>query len=110
MAEETAGSAPPNKLQHMVVIAGRNMKDQILSAMSEKGCHVINVFYGKGSAGADTFMDALGLVLEENKILITCLILNTKAEVIFDMLQKDFDFNKPNTGIAYVIPVEKLLY
>jgi len=110
MDEETGGRAPPNKLQYMVVIAGRNMKEQILSAMSEKGCHVINVFYGKGAVSADALMDAMGLVLEENKILITCLILNTKAEIIFDMLQKDFDFNKPNTGIAYLIPVEKLLY
>ena len=105
MAEET-----PNKLQYMVVIAGRNMKEQILSAMSEKGCHVINVFYGKGAVNADTIMDAMGLAVEENKILITCLIINTKAEIIFEMLQKDFNFNNPNTGIAYVIPVEKLLY
>jgi len=100
----------PNKLQYMVVITGRNMKEQLLNAMSEKGCHVINVFYGKGAVSADALHDALGLVLEENKILITCLILNTKAEVIFDMLISEFDFNNPNTGIAYVIPVEKLLY
>jgi len=98
------------KLMNMVVIAGRNQKEAILSAMSEKGCHVINVLYGKGCADADFVMDALGLVHEENKILITCLILNNKAEVILDMLVSEFEFNKPNTGVAYTIPVEKLLY
>jgi len=108
MADDSG--TPPNKLQYMVVIAGRGMKEQILSAMSEKGCHVINVFYGKGAGNADALIDAFGLSIEENKILITCLILNTKAEIIFDMLISDFNFNKPNTGIAYVIPVEKLLY
>ncbi|MCL2196661.1 MAG: hypothetical protein FWB77_03510 [Treponema sp.] len=98
------------KLMNMVVIAGRNQKEAILSAMSEKGCHVINVLYGVGCADSDFVKDALGLVHEENKILITCLILNNKAEVILDMLVSEFEFNKPNTGIAYTIPVEKLLY
>jgi len=100
----------PIKLMYMVVIAGRDQKDHILTAMSEKGCHVINVVYGKGSAKAGFLADALGLVPEENKILITCLILNTKAEPIFEMLEADFKFDKSNTGIAYTIPVEKLLY
>lgn len=98
------------KLMYMVVIARRNLKDQILSAMSEKGCHVINIVYGKGSVQAGYLADALGLVPEENKILITCLILNTKAESVFDMLTADFEFNNPNTGIAYTIPVDNLLY
>jgi len=97
-------------LQYMVVIAGRNQKDQLLTAITEKGCHIINVFYGKGAAKAGYLMDALGLVVEENKILITGLLLNTKADIIFDMLINEFNFNEPNTGIAYVIPVEKLLY
>ena len=105
MANET-----PIKLMYMVVIAERNLKDQILSAMSEKGCHVINIVYGSGSVKAGYLADALGLVPEEHKILITCLILNTKAEVVFEMLTADFNFNNPNTGIAYTIPVENLLY
>ncbi|MDR0503451.1 MAG: hypothetical protein LBH16_09050 [Treponema sp.] len=100
----------PNKLEHMAVIAGRNLKDQLLTAMNEKGCHVINVFYGKGAAKASYILDAFGLVPEENKILITCLILNTKAQAVFDMLISEFKFNEPNTGIAYLIPVDNLLY
>ena len=100
----------PNKLMHMVIITGRNLKEQLLKAMSNKGCHVINIVYGKGSVKAGFLMDALGLVPEENKILITCLILNTKAEAIFEMLTTDFNFNNPNTGIAYTTPVENLLY
>ena len=100
----------PIKLMYMVIIAERNLKDQLLSAMSEKGCHVINVVYGKGVVKAGYLADALGLVPEEQKILITCLILNTKAEDVFEMLAADFNFNDPNTGIAFTIPVENLLY
>jgi len=99
-----------NTLEHMVIIAGRNRKDELLAAMTEKGCHVINIFYGKGAAKAGYLLDALGLVQEEQKILITCLILNTKAKAVFDMLISEFNFNEPNTGIAYLIPVENLLY
>jgi len=98
------------KLQYMVIIAGRNLKDRLLTAMSEKKCHVINIIFGRGAVDADFLMDALGLAAEENKILVTCLLLNNKADEVFKMLTDDFDFDKPNTGIAFVVPVENLLY
>jgi len=98
------------KLQYMVIIAGRNLKDRLLTAMSEKKCHVINIIYGKGAVNAGFLMDALGLTHEENKILVTCLLLNNKADDVFKMLTDEFQFDKPNTGIAFVVPVENLLY
>ena len=95
---------------HMAIIAGRNQKDHLLTGLSEKGGHVINIFYGKGSIKTNVLMDTLGLVHEESKVLITCLVSETEADAIFDMLAADFHFDKPNTGIAYVIPVEELSY
>ena len=98
------------KLQYMVVIAERSQKDKLLTAMSEKKCHVINIIYGKGAVEAGFFMDALGLTHEENRILVTCLLLNNKADEVFKMLTDEFEFDKPDTGIAFVVPVENLLY
>ena len=109
MANE-ADTGEKLKLQHMVIIAGRDLKEKLLSAMSDKKCHVINIIYGRGAADADFIKDALGLTPEENKILVTCLLLNNKADEVFEMLISDFHFDKPNTGIAYVVPVENLLY
>ena len=94
----------------LMLIAGRNHYDALLSAMPEKGARVINTIYGKGSVKASYLMDAFGLVPEENKVVISCLIPSDKLDAMFAMLDEQFHFNKPNTGIAFTIPVEKLSY
>jgi len=98
------------EIRHMVLIAGRNQKERLLTAISENGGHFLNFYYGRGSVKASFLMDTYGLVPEENKIIIMCLVSNKDAETIFKMLEKDFHFNKPNTGIAYTIPVKKLSF
>ncbi len=50
----------------------------------------------------------LGLVPEEHKVLITCLISRGKVDKVMEMLEREFHFNRPNTGIAFTIPIEKL--
>lgn len=95
---------------HMVVITGRKLQDKMMAVITENGGHVVNVFYGKGSVKSGYLMDIFGLVDEKNKVLITCLISDSEADVIFNTLTSDFHFDKPNTGIAYTIPVESLSY
>ena len=104
----TSGEAPD--IKYMVLIAGRKQKDQLLEALAENGGHFFNTYYGKGSVKAGFLMDAFGLVPEEQKVIITCLLSSKEADGIFDMLVHDFQFDKPNTGIVYTIPVEKLSY
>jgi hypothetical protein len=99
-----------HNIMHMVLIAGRKQKDKLLKALSETGGHFINIYYGRGSVKASYLMDTLGLVQEQHKVLITCLCSLKEADAIFDMLKTDFCFDKPNTGIAYAIPVEVLSY
>jgi len=98
------------RIMHMVLIAGRKQKDRLMTALAEHGGHFFNICYGKGSVKARHLMDAFGLVPEENKVVITCLLSDKEASAVFDMLIADFHFDKPNTGIAYTIPVEKLSY
>ena len=95
---------------HMVLIAGRKLQDRLLTMITDNGGHVINVFFGRGSAKSGFLMEMFGLVDEKNKVLITCLISETEADVIFDTLIAEFHFDRPNTGIAYTIPVEQLSY
>jgi hypothetical protein len=104
-----ANEAAP-RIMHLVIIAGRKLKDELLTALSEHGGHFINIYYGRGAVKAGYLMDALGLTPDEGKVVITCLSSSTEADAIFDMLVSDFHFDKPNTGIAYTIPVEKLSY
>ena len=93
---------------HMVLIAERKLKDNLLAALSEKGCHVINTCYVNGTSRAGFLMK--DLVYEDNRVFISCLVSGGEADAIFEMLADDFNFDKANTGIAYTIPVEKLSY
>ena len=104
----TNGDTP--NIRHLVLIAGRKQKDRLLSALAENGGHFFNIHYGSGSIKAGLLMDMLGLIHEENKVVITCLMSAGKVDRIFEMLVRDFQFDKPNTGIAYTIPLEKLCY
>jgi len=99
-----------SNIKHIVLIAGRKQKGRLLAALSARGCCVVNICYGKGSTKAGYLMDTFGLVHEENKVVITCIASGEEADAIFDMLSVDFKFNDPNTGIAYIIPVDTLSY
>ena len=48
----------------------------------------------------------LGLMPEEKKIVITSLLTSAASKTVLKLLETDFDFDKPNTGIAFTVPVE----
>mgnify|MGYP000849113635 CR=1 FL=1 len=97
-----------NIVEFLTVIAGRKYKDEILKLLVASRCHLINVVYAKGSAQYGYFRDMLGLVPEEKKVMITCLVTSDIAGKILDQLVSEFNFDKPDTGLAYTVPVDKL--
>lgn len=97
-----------NGIVFLMLIAGRKQKDALLDALTEAGGKLIKTVYGRGSVKSSYLKDMLGLVPEENKVVITCLLSGEKADAALEMLVKKFNFDKPNTGIAFTIPVEKL--
>ena len=99
---------PCGGIVFLTLIAGRKQKEALVHALSEAGGRLINVVYGKGSVKAGYLKDMLGLIPEENKIVVTCLLAGDKTEGVFDMLVTKFHFDKPNTGIAFTIRVDKL--
>jgi hypothetical protein len=101
-------SEVPCCVEFLTLIAGRKNKGILVKALRETGGRLINVVYGKGSVEVSYLLDMLGLVPEENKVVITCLLPAEKSGAVLDMLANEFDFGKPNTGIAFTIPVEKL--
>lgn len=100
----------PCKIVFFTLIAGRKQKDALLNALSASGLKLINTMYGKGTVQANYLQNVLGLVPEENKIIITGLMKLENADRVFDLLVRKFEFNKPNTGIAFTIPIEKLSF
>lgn len=97
-----------NCIDFLTLVADRKLKEEIIKLLLEYRGHLIDVVYAKGSVQSGYFKDMLGLVPEEKKILITCLIARTISEQLLEQLVLKFNFDKPNTGIAFVVPVEKL--
>ena len=95
-------------IEFLTVIAGRKWKTPLLDALTEAGALLMHTAYGRSSVYSGSFLELLGLVPEEHKAVITCLIPRDKVDKALDMLESRFSFNKPNTGIAFTIPIEKL--
>lgn len=95
-------------IDYLTVIAARKYKEDILKLLLSSGCHLIDVVYAKGSVTSGYFKDMLGLLAEEKKVLITCLVESNITPQLMDQFITKLNFDKPNTGIAFVVPVDKL--
>lgn len=95
-----------NSLQYFVVIAEQRKKDKFLSLLSEYGARAIETVYAHGSMSPSVIAAAFGFEAEQGKALISCLLKSEKARELIDVLYNEYDFSKPNTGIAFGIPVE----
>lgn len=95
-------------IDYLTVIAARQYADDVLKLLLDSGCHLIDVVYAKGSVRTGYFKDLLGLVTDEKKVLITCILTSNITPLLMEHFVTKLNFDQPNTGIAFVIPVEKL--
>jgi len=94
----------------LVVVTDRKQKDDILTMLLDEGIHLINTVYGRGTVCEHFFMDAFGLNPERNKAVITCVSTYVKTEAALGALKTKFGFDRPNTGIAFTMPVDKVSF
>ncbi len=95
-------------VEYITIIAAREYKDEIIKLLIELKCHLINVIYAKGSVKESYFKDMLGLVPEEKKVMVSCMVTSDVTDNLFEQLVARLHFNEPNTGIAFAIPVDRL--
>ena len=105
-----------NSLQYFVLIADQKKKNKFISLLGNYGAHCIEVIYGHGSmtpnavAAAFGFENNFSIGGEIMKVVISCLVKYEDALKLTEILYSDYKFSKPNTGIAYSIPVEGLAF
>ena len=97
-------------LQYYTVITSIKSKDPIIELLQQNGAKGINVTYGHGSAKKGVLAQAFGFDTEEKKLIVTCLIPTENAVTVTKTLYESFNFNKANTGIAFGIKVDALLF
>lgn len=97
-------------LQYFVIIAEQKKKDKFLSLLNNHDARGIETVYGHGSMSPSAIAAAFGFDSEQGKVLITCLLKNENAKELLGVLYHDYNFKKPNTGIAFGISVEGLSF
>jgi hypothetical protein len=98
------------KIVFLTVIAGRKIKQELVNSLAEFGCTLFDVMYGSGFVKGNDFLAAFGFVDNGGKVIITSLTNGAKVDKIFEMLNTKFNFDRPNTGIAFTVPVSNLTY
>ena len=91
-----------------MIIAEKKKKNKFLSLISNYGAHAIETIYAHGSVGPSPIAAAFGFESGQGRVIISCLLKKDKAEELIDILYKNYNFNKPNTGIAFSVTVEGL--
>jgi len=99
-----------HKIVYLMLIAGRKQKDELLCALERYGAVLANTIYGHGTIKPSALDSLLGLVPEENKAIISCILAHEKRDAVMQMLVDEFDFEKPNTGIAFSFPIDQISF
>ncbi len=95
-------------LQYYVVICDKKKKKKFMTLVAEHGGVCINAQYGRGSAKAGAFAQALGFETEEHKVVVTCLIPTPQAVELTEVLKTAYHFDKKNTGFAFSVALDGL--
>ncbi|HNX16204.1 MAG TPA: hypothetical protein PKO28_02375 [Bacilli bacterium] len=93
----------------LAIIAKRSQKQKILQSIVDFGVAMINQVLAKGSA-KEGLLRTLGLTREEQYVFLSGFVPHEKVGEIFDLLKSQYNFNKPNSGIAFTIPLDKISY
>jgi hypothetical protein len=99
-----------NEIVLLAVIVERKQKNDLIERLSEAGGQLISAIYGKGLVKAGYLREALGLVPEDNRVVVTCLLPSEESGPLLDTLIAQFGLDKPNAGAAFTVPVEKLSF
>ena len=102
--------APSTSLQYFVIIAEQKKKNKFLSLLDDHGARGIQTVYGHGSMSPSAIAAAFGFEAEQGKVLLSCLVKSEDAKELIRILYDEYDFKKPNTGIAFGISVEGLAF
>lgn len=94
----------------MTVITEWKKRVRLIDMLTECGAKLINVEFGWGSASVSQLSEMFGFDPDGSKAVIICLLRRENADKVFSLLNNSFNFEKANTGIAFTIALDKLVF
>lgn len=92
----------------IVTIVRKGWGDTVLEASVKAGADGGTVLYGRGS-GIHEKQKLLGIPIEPEKEIVLTVTYPDKIDHILGEIMRVTDLCKPGMGIAFVVPIEKLV-
>ena len=92
----------------IVTIVRKGWGDAVLEASVKAGAHGGTILFGRGS-GIHEKQSLLGIPIEPEKEVVLTVTYSDQNDAILNEIVKATDLGKPGTGIAFVVPVEKVV-
>ena len=96
------------ELSLIISIVRHGWGDRVLEASCKAGSEGCTVMLGRG-VGIHEHQRILGIPIEPEKEIVLSLTYPDKTEAVLEAIVHAGELDKPGTGIAFVVPVEKLV-
>ncbi|MEQ4487945.1 MAG: P-II family nitrogen regulator [Dehalococcoides mccartyi] len=93
----------------IVTIVRKGWGDKVLEGSMKAGAEGGTILMGRGVGVHETHQSILGIPIEPEKEIVLSVTYPEKTEAILRKIVDSCDLEDPGAGIAFVIPVEKVV-
>lgn len=94
------------KYDLIVTVVNKGMSGVVVDATKRAGAEGGTILYGRGT-GIHEQAKLFSIQIEPEKELVLTLITRDKTSRVLEAISAEADLNKPNKGIAFVLPVDR---
>lgn len=92
----------------IITIVNKGWGNTVLEASMKAGAEGGTILFGRGM-GIHEKQKILGICIEPEKEIVLSVTYPDKKEAILQEIVRAAELEKPGTGIAFVVPVEKIV-
>lgn len=96
------------KVSLIITVVRKGWGDKVLEASMKAGAEGGTILMGRG-VGVHEQQKILGISIEPEKEIVLSVVYPDKSEAILQEIVKDCELEKPGAGIAFVVPVERVV-
>ena len=90
----------------IVTIVNRGFAEEVMTAAKAAGTEGGTILSGRGT-GIHEQAKLFGIKIEPEKEIVLTLVDKTKTQQVLDAITRAIDLDKPGTGVAFVVGVDK---
>jgi nitrogen regulatory protein PII len=97
-----------SELSLIVSIVRKGWGDKILKSSCQAGAEGGTIMFGRG-IGIHEKQQILGIPIEPEKEIVFSVTDSDKTDAILNQITQAAELNKPGAGIAFVVPIQKIV-